>query len=68
MRRLVSVTFCRRASGPVAASDWSSSPAIRAAKPTNCSAIRSESCCARRGLSAVPEILMMLPSEALALT
>ena len=68
MRRLVSTTFCRSASGPAAASGSVLSPAIRAANVTNCWATWSESCCARSGVSAVPEILMMFPSAALALT
>lgn len=68
MRRLVSATFFRSASVPVAASGSVLPPAIRAAKVTNCWATWSESRCARSGVSAVPEILMMFPSAALALT
>lgn len=66
IRRLVSTTCSRSASGAVAASVLP--PAIRAAKVTNSWATRSENCCARSGVSAVPEILMMFPSAALALT
>lgn len=68
IRRLVSCTFLRSASGPAAASASVAPPAIRAENATNCWATRSVSCCARRGLSAVPEIVMMFPSAALAAT
>ncbi len=68
MRRLVRTTCCRSASDSVAASEPALSPAIRAAKETNCWATSSESRCARPGLSAVPEILMMFPSVASAPT
>lgn len=68
MRWLVSATCCRSAPGPVAAPGSVLSPAIRAANVTNCWATWSESRCARSGVSAVPEILMMFPSVALALT
>ncbi len=68
MRWLVRVTCCRRASGPVAPPGPEVPPAICAAYATNCWAISSESRCARSGVSAVPEILTMLPSEILALT
>lgn len=67
MRRLVCTTICRSASG-AAASGSVLSPVICAAKVTNCWATWSESRCARSGVSAVPEILMMFPSAALALT
>lgn len=67
MRRLVCTTVCRSASG-AAASASVLSPAIRAANVTNCWATWSESCCARLGVSAVPEILMMFPSAVVALT
>lgn len=68
IRRLVSSTCSRSASGPVAASESVLSPATRAAKVTNCWAERSASRWARSGVSAVPEILMMFPSAAAALT
>lgn len=68
MRRLVSFTCLRRASAPVAAAEPVLPPETRAANVTNCRATWSESCCARCGVSAVPEILMMFPSEVLALT
>lgn len=68
MRRLASATFCRSASELVAASVSVLLPEIRAAKVTNSLAIWSESRCARSGVSAVPEMLMMFPSAALALT
>ncbi len=68
MRRLVCTTICRSASGRAAASGSVLSPAIRAANATNCRATWSESRCARSGVSAVPEILMMFPSAAWALT
>ena len=67
MRRLVCVTSCRSASGWAAVSGVVLSPAICAVKATNCRATWSESCCARFGVSAVPEILMMFPSAAVAL-
>lgn len=68
MRRLVCTTICRRASSSAAASGSVLSSTIRAANVTNCWATWSESCCARSGVSAVPEILTMFPSAALALT
>ncbi len=46
MRRLVSATFFRSASVPVAASGSVLPPAIRVAKVTSCWATCSESCCA----------------------
>ncbi|OEV34355.1 hypothetical protein HS99_0036125 [Kitasatospora aureofaciens] len=67
MRRLACTTSCRSASG-WAASGSALSPAMRPAKVTNCWATWSESCWARSGVSAVPEILMMFPSAAVALT
>ncbi len=74
MRRLVFVTCCRSASGPAAPSVSlvapvsPVSPAIRPANATNCRATWSVRRWARAGVSAVPEILMMLPSVAFALT
>ncbi|BBJ45251.1 hypothetical protein SSPO_079690 [Streptomyces antimycoticus] len=68
MRRLVCTTIFRKSSGPAADSGSVLSPASRAAKVMNCWATWSESCRARSGVSAVPEILMMFPSAALALT
>lgn len=68
MRRLVRVTSCRSASGPAAVSGSVLPPAIRAANATNSWATWSESRWARSGVSAVPEILMMFPSAALART
>ena len=62
MRRLVVSTVCRSCSGPAAAVGSAVSSPIRAENATNCRASSSESRCAFAGLSAVPEILMMLPS------
>lgn len=68
MWRFVCTTICCSASSCPAASGSVLSSTIRAAKVTNCRATSSESCCARFGVSAVPEILMMFPSAALAVT
>jgi hypothetical protein len=68
MRRLVSSTWFRSVSASVDAAESVLPPAIRAANLTNCAATWSESCCARFGVPAVPEILMMFPSAAVAVT
>lgn len=68
MRRLVSRTDFWSAASSSAAPGSAVSFAIRVAYETNSPATWSESRCARSGDSAVPEILMMLPSVALAPT
>nr|MCF0097938.1 hypothetical protein [Streptomyces sp. MH191] len=68
IRRLVVVTCCRSACGPDTSSVSEESPAIRPANATNCCATWSERRWARAGVSAVPEILMTLPSVTFART
>ncbi len=68
MRLLVCVTICCSASRCAAVSGSVLLSATRAANVTNCRATWSASRCARSGVSAVPEILMMFPSAVFALT